>query len=531
MKKTFIVITGVLVACVLITGIFSAGVIVGNLLPTEDLQTLLESPKLPDSNASLPEAAESSPTEPAGESGNEATDLQPTDEPTPIAVPPPQGDLESLFTPFWEAWDVVHEYYVDQPVDDEALMRGAIDGMLTAMDISTSTLTMEFVGTEPYAQESKTPEELMELFQPFWAAWAISHNWDDQVLVQGAISGMLDSLGDPHTSYMTPHVYEESNRLYQGKEEYEGIGAWVDVSKEYLTIITPFPDSPAEKAGLKPGDKIIAIDGEDMTGIDGELVRQKVLGPAGTTVTLTILRQGMEPFDVQVTRASLLVPSVESRMLEDDIAYIRLFLFGEKSPDEVRDALKRLLKEKPVGLILDLRYNGGGTVPSAVEIASEFIDEGVIFYEEYGDGSREVHEALGRGIATDIPMVVLVNDGSASASEIVAGALQDYGRAPLVGTTTFGKGSVQYLIPLSNNQGAVRVTIAHWLTPKERLIHQIGLKPDVPIIGIPQSVIDEGFDISTLDMEPDQIIILSDEEAQEGRDVQLEKAIELLLQK
>ena len=256
---------------------------------------------------------------------------------------------------------------------------------------------------------------------------------------------------------------------------------------------------PLKQAGLQPGDKIIAIDGEDMTGIDGELVRQRVLGPAGTKVTFTILREGIDAFEVEVIRGSIIVPSVDARMLDDNIAYLRLYLFGDKSDEEVRDALEKLLDNDPAGLIFDLRYNGGGGVDVAVSIASEFIDDGVIFYEVYGDGTRDTYEAKGRGIATDIPMVVLVNEGSASASEIVSGAIQDYGRAPLVGTTTFGKGSVQYWIPLSDEKGAVRVTIASWITPNERLIHQIGLEPDIPIIGISQSVIDEGFDTSVLE--------------------------------
>jgi carboxyl-terminal processing protease len=259
------------------------------------------------------------------------------------------------------------------------------------------------------------------------------------------------------------------------------------------------------------------------------LVRQKVLGPAGTTITITILRDGLEPFDVEVTRASVVAPSIEAYMMDDDIAYIRLFLFGDKSDEEVHDALKRLLAEDPVGLIFDLRYNGGGGVNTAINIASEFIDEGVIFYEVYGDGTRDIHESNGEGLATEIPMVVLVNSGSASASEIVGGAIQDYDRAPLVGTTTFGKGSVQVQVPLSDNQGAVRVTIANWLTPEKRLIHQIGLDPDYPIMGISQAAIDEGFDISALGMDPEDIIILTKDEIEEGRDVQLEKAIEILL--
>jgi carboxyl-terminal processing protease len=266
-----------------------------------------------------------------------------------------------------------------------------------------------------------------------------------------------------------------------------------------------------------------------MTGVDGEFVRQKVLGEAGTTIKITILRAGYEPFDVDVTRDSVVVPSIESYMMEDDIAYIRLILFGDKTSEELKEALEILLAENPNGLILDLRYNGGGYLQSAIEVASEFIEEGnVVVYEEYSDGTRDTHKSLKGGLALDIPMVILVNEGTASASEIVAGALQDYERSSLVGSTTFGKGLVQTMIPLSNNQGQVRVTVARWLTPLERQIHEIGLVPDFPVTVVYQAAIDEGFDIETLGVDPKNIIILSEEDVIEGKDPQLDKAVEVL---
>lgn len=555
MKKVAVILIAITSLFILFAGIFSVGMIVGNLvLPSQSeisqslsnipiLDEMVEpaaSPIAPsplddlaaegDTSEDVLDQSDLEETQPENETPQaEPTETSPGIASPSIELPPPATNLEDLFVPFWETWDIVLEYYVDQPVDQEAMMQGAIQGMLQVMTIPTSTLKADIPGVDDYILQGNTPEGLETLFKPFWTNWALTQSISDQQLVQAAISGMLDALGDPHTSYMDPEDYQEATTTFEGEEEYEGIGAWVDVSKDYLTIITPFPDSPAENAGLMPGDKIFAIDGEDMTGVDGELVRQKVLGPAGTAITLTILRDGLEPFDVDVTRGRVLVPSVEARMIDDDIAYLRLFLFGDKSDEEVKDALKELMKNNPVGLIFDLRYNGGGSVDTAVAIASEFIDEGVVFYEIYGDGTRDTYEASGRGLATEIPLVVLVNEGSASASEIVAGAIQDYGRAPLVGTTTFGKGSVQYWIPLSNNQGAVRVTIASWVTPLERQIHQKGLEPDIPIIGIPQSLIDEGFDLSALEMDIDDIIILSEEEVQQGLDVQLEEAIELIL--
>ena len=386
MKKTTIIISGIVIACILLAGIFSSGLIVGNLiLPknTEDSQAVVNLPDLLD-----PDKVEAdTPTIEVGDSVP-MDDSHPAT-PTSIEIPPPSEDLGDLFVPFWEAWDIVHEYYVDQPVDEEAMMQGAIQGMIAAMEVTSTTLTTEIPGIDDFTIRSQTPEDLQELFVPFWQSWALTHAVDDELLVQSAIAGMLDSLGDPHTSYMKPQDYVEATTTFDGEEEYEGIGAWVDISKDYLTIITPFPDSPASKAGLQPGDKILAIDGEDMTGIDGELVRQKVLGPAGSKIILTIHRNGMEPFDVDVIRASVVVPSIESFMLDDNIAYLRLFLFGDKSDEELHDALKSLLDKEPVGLVLDLRYNGGGSVDTAVAIASEFIDEGVIFYEVYGDGSRD----------------------------------------------------------------------------------------------------------------------------------------------
>ena len=355
----------------------------------------------------------------------------------------PSAELDTLFQPFWESWNLVQEQYVDQPIDNMEMMRGAI-------------------------------------------------------------RGMLQSLNDPHTSYMDPEEYETTNAPLNG--EYEGIGAWVDITGEYLAIISPMPNSPAEKAGLQPEDLVIAVNGKNMAGVDGNLVLRDILGPAGTDVTLTIQRKGQaETFDVTITRAKISIPSVEGEMLEENVAYIRINTFGEKTTRELRDSLRDLLKQNPVGMIIDLRYNGGGYLNTAIDVTSQFIEGNqVVLIEEMGDGSRTVFNSKNGGLATQIPLVVLVNEGSASASEIFAGAIQDYARGTLVGTTTFGKGSVQNWIPLSNEQGAVRVTIARWLTPNERHIHNLGLEPDV-------------------------VVEITEEDIAAERDSQLEKAIELLV--
>lgn len=364
-------------------------------------------------------------------------------------------------------------------------------------------------GTPAPAGQASTPKELQDLFGPFWQTWDLIHQEyvdqpvNDELLMRGAIRGMLEALGDPHTSYLDPEEYKSLTTQLQGEDTYEGIGAWVDTTKDYLTIISAMPGSPAEKVGLRTGDKIIAIDGEDMTGIDGELVRKRVLGPAGSTMTLTILRAGQDPFDVKITRAQITVPSVDSRMLDNNIAYVRVLIFADNSKDELEKSLKDLMKQNPRGLILDLRGNGGGYLESAIDVASEFISKGVIVTEEYGDGTRRSFDARRGGLATDIPMVVLINEGSASASEIVAGAIQDLGRGQLVGVKSFGKGSVQIPTPLKNNEGAVRITVARWLTPNGRTIHGIGLTPDVEVT-------------------------ISEEDFANNRDPQLNKAVDIL---
>jgi len=401
MKKRTWIIIGILVGLVMIASSFSAGIMVGNLV-------------IPHIEGSwfYPFAD----TQSSGPSDGSAGETSP--------------DTETLFQPFWESWDIVHEQYIDQPVDDLLLMRGAI-------------------------------------------------------------RGMLDSLGDQHTSYMDPNEFMQSNMPLEG--EYEGIGAWVDTTSEYLTIISPMPGSPAEEAGLLPGDQVIKIDGEDMTGIDGSIVIRNVLGPAGSTVVLTIMREG-EPahFDVTIVREKIIVPSVESEILEDDIGYIQIITFGQDTRTELRDQLQTILDQDPVGLVVDLRYNGGGFLQTAVQVGSEFVGEGVILYEDHGiDEGLEEFQALDDGLATEIPLVLLINEGSASASEIVAGAIQDYQRGPLIGATTFGKGSVQNWIELDNEQGAVRVTIARWLTPDKRQIHEVGLDPDYPVEITEQDIEDE----------------------------------------
>ena len=396
MNKTVKIVLVIFAAFILLTSSFAGGFITRHALAqTNFFPGFNESPVHPDFDMPLP-----------------PTSAPPTGEQTETTP----SDLQNLFVPFWEAWNTVHNDFVDQPVDDELLM-------------------------------------------------------------QGAIRGMMEALGDKQTFYMDPQIYEDELTPLVG---YEGIGAQVDTSGDYLTIISPFQGSPAEAVGLRPGDMIIAIDGEDMSEFTPEEARQRVLGEAGTTVVLTIAREGeSEPLDFSIVRASITVPSVTGEMLENDIAYIDINSFGDSTTRELREILDELLLDNPKGIIIDVRFNPGGYLTTSVEITSEFIDEGsVVLIEQYGDGTRDIYDALGNGRATDMPIVILINEGSASASEILAGALQDYGRAQLVGAQSYGKGSVQIWQPLSNNQGAARVTVAKWLTPNERAIDGIGLTPD-----------------------------------------------------
>jgi carboxyl-terminal processing protease len=356
-----------------------------------------------------------------------------------------------------------------------------------------------------------TPADLVTQFGPFWQAWALVHQdyvdqpVNDTKLVQGAISGMMAALGEPHTGYSTPQETTDLNNALAGS--YDGIGAFVDTKGAYITITKPIPGYPAEKAGLLVGDQIIAVDGVDVTGMDPDVVRlTKVLGPAGTSVKLTISRTGVDkPLEFTITRAHIVIPSVTSKMLDNNLAYIQIADFGATTADDFHKQLAALLAQKPVGLVLDLRDNGGGYLDAAIAVASEFIDHGVIVSEQYGNGTKTPHPAITGGLATSIPLVVLVNANTASASEIVSGAIQDDARGKLVGVTTYGKGTVQNYFNLSDG-GLARITIARWLTPNGNTIDKKGLTPD-------------------------QVVEMTAADYTAGKDPQLDAAVQLLLKK
>lgn len=311
---------------------------------------------------------------------------------------------------------------------------------------------------------------------------------DEEALVNGAIEGMLAALGDSHTRYLSPEAEEAARASMQG--EFQGIGAEVESINGNITIVSPIDGSPAQAAGLRPGDILRQANGVELTGMDITEAAGLVRGPAGSTVSLLIER-GEEIFAIDIVRDVIKLASVRGEMLAEGIAYVRLSQFGERSPQELSEMLDELLGQDPVGLILDLRRNPGGGLTSAVEIADLFLPEGTILIEQFGSGRDEVFKSTAAGPAQDVTMVVLVDEGSASAAEVLAGAIRDQGRGILIGQTTFGKGTVQTWQALSNG-GGVRLTIARWLTPAETWVHETGLEPDL-LVPLPELAEGEPF--------------------------------------
>ncbi len=296
-----------------------------------------------------------------------------------------------------------------------------------------------------------------------------------------AIQGMIFGLEDQFTSFISP----ESAKLIEedATGSFSGIGAYVQLNKQRaLQISKIFQGSPAEKAGLKAGDIITEVDGKSIVGGDINEQVAKVRGPEGSTATFTIVREGEDkPFKVDITRAKIEIKLVESKMLDNNVAYVALTSFNSATAaQQLQAAIQDLLAKNPKGLIFDLRDNPGGFLDQAVQVADLFLKDGVVLYERSKNGDEQVFRSDDSGIAQDIPLVVLVNGGSASASEIVAGAIQDRGRGALIGEKTFGKGSVQQINHLSDGS-QLRVTIAHWFTPNNRGIHGQGIEPNITV--------------------------------------------------
>lgn len=296
--------------------------------------------------------------------------------------------------------------------------------------------------------------------------------------MRGAIRGMLDTLGDPHTTLLDPSVSQRARE--QTRQKFQGIGARIDERDGQILIHSVFNDSPAQNAGLKSGDIIVAVDGTIIEGDTVEHTALRIRGQAGTDVVLTIKRGDDEPFDVTITRAEVVIPSLTTETLSGDVGYIRLWSFGALTADELHTTLESMIDDEAPGLILDLRDNPGGLLGTAIRVTSEFLDRGtVVLYEEQAQQQRP-YRVRSSGVARNIPLVVLVNERSASASEIVAGALSHYGRAVIIGQRTYGKGTVQLPHDLSDGS-QLRVTIARWLTPGRESISEVGIAPDIEI--------------------------------------------------
>ena len=357
------------------------------------------------------------------------------------------------------------------------------------------------------ASEPGTPPSQSEAFQPFWDTYqAISDRYaggevDRTKVVQGAIRGMIQALGDPYSAYLTSDQYRDSLLGISG--QFEGIGAEIATegpdgtegcsplgSSCRLIVTQPIAGSPADKAGIKVGDIVVSVDGAALDGLTVDGARDRIRGPKGSVVTLALRRGGGAPIKLTITRDLVQTKEVESKVLADGaVGYIRLAGFSDASADDVVATLKAHLSAGRTKIILDERGNPGGYVTAARKIASQFIASGPVFWEQDAQGNQVATNALGDGVATaaDIRVVVLVDGGSASASEIVAGALQDTGRAELVGQQSFGKGTVQQWQQLSGEGGAFKLTIARWLTPNKRWINGTGLTPDV-VVTLPTPV-------------------------------------------
>lgn len=387
------------------------------------------------------------------------------------------------------------------------VLGGFLGGMALGARQGRIGAEKEFYGGEIENYEN-IPEYLSKDidFRLFWDVWNLAKtNYvhqpvQDTKLFYGALSGIISALGDPYSVFFDPKTAEDFKKELEGT--FSGIGAELGIKNNQLTIIAPLPDTPAERIGLKAGDQILAIDGRDTTDMSLDYAVSIIRGEKGTDVILTIWRDGWDKMnDFKITRDKIEVASVKWEM-KDDVAYIEINHFNEDTSRRFNQAVVDLLAKNPKGLVLDLRNNPGGFLNTAIEIAGEWIPNDVVVIEQMDDGQRNEERSEGLARLQNLKTVVLVNRGSASASEIVAGALQDYNKATILGEKTFGKGSVQNFESLADGS-AVKITVAEWLTPKGRLIDKEGIVPDVEV-----SLTEEDYDVN--------------------RDPQMDKAIEII---
>ncbi|MFC1598758.1 S41 family peptidase [Patescibacteria group bacterium] len=346
-------------------------------------------------------------------------------------------------------------------------------------------------------------------FNLFWDTWDIIESYyvdkpvSETELLYGAMAGSVASLGDPHSIFFDPETAQAFEDELGGS--FEGIGAEIAIKNDRLTIVAPLPGTPAESAGLQSGDKVYAIDGEDTTGISLDYAVNKIRGPKGSEVVLTVSRNGLTDLvEIKIIRNTIKIESVKWEMLDNQIAHIKLRYFNLDTASEFNRIVMEIIEQNPQAIILDLRNNPGGYLDTAISVASEWVDDNIILYERTaGDKLKEHKDTRGTARFNEFTTVVLVNQGSASGSEIVAGALRDHDLATVIGEKTFGKGSVQNLFDLKDGS-AIKLTIAKWLTPNENTIEGDGITPDIEIE-------------------------LSEEDFNGDADPQLDKAIEVLL--
>lgn len=367
--------------------------------------------------------------------------------------------------------------------------------------------SQELVGFK--GQTGSFPEEVdfdlyFEVWQSLKEDFVDKNQIKDKEMFYGSLQGLAASLGDSYTLFMDPALTKEFNDDLSGT--FEGIGAEIGLRDELITIIAPLDGLPASQAGLLAGDKILAIDGQSALGLSVNEAVKRIRGPKGTTVTLSILRgQGDSTIDYKITRDIIFVKSVETEMRSDGIFVIRVSNFNNDTDSLFTAAVSEALLKNPRGIILDLRNNPGGYLETAINMAGEWIKEGIIVAEQFNDNYRQESFASGLARLENFPTVVLVNGGSASASEIVAGALRDYKKATIVGENTYGKGSVQTIRDLSDGS-SLKITVARWLTPAGDAIDEKGIAPDIEVE-------------------------LTREDIEKDRDPQFDKALEVLKNK
>src|SRR5579885_1215488 len=356
-------------------------------------------------------------------------------------------------------------------------------GVLTAVGIAILIFSLRHdVGVAAPDSSSETYKDLNqfgEVFEDVRAHYA--GKVDDDALMEAAINGMLTSL-DPHSNYLNTRNFDDMK--VQTRGEFGGLGIEVSMENGVVKVVSPIDDTPAARAGLKPGDLIVRLDGQPVQGMTLPQAVEKMRGPVNSEIRLTIQRKGREPFDVKLVRATIHIQSVRSHLIGDDIGYVRITSFNEQTDTGLNNAIKNLKQQaggKLRGIVLDLRNNPGGLLDQAVAVSDAFLDKGeIVSTRGRRPEDAQRFDAHPGDIAAGLPMAVLINGGSASASEIVAGALQDHHRAVLLGTRSFGKGSVQTIIPLPGH-GAMRLTTARYYTPSGRSIQAKGIEPDIVV--------------------------------------------------